>query len=369
MDFWLTAHSNSGSREEILPGFPFTFHSRSGLHPAETAVLRGLAALRDPGETLLGGGRTGASAMLAAELSGRPSFCHVLDAYHEAQVRRSLIENRFEEKVRLACSPFPPEQLFDTVVYIAADGDVSGELCVEQIDSFAKRLKPGGVFLLGTDCQVGPLAKQLKQTVGNAAVEKGLLRAVKTVAETKSRSFAAEFDASLPGQDPVKLMTLPGVFCHRRPDMGGLALAETAVRFLKPGQRVLDFGCGCGMVGILLAKAVPGTRCVFVDSHARAVECTRRNLDALGMPDHRVELSAAGWRDGVVDCFVGNPPYYGDYSIAELFLDNAQQTVGKGGLVFFVAKNPRKLHELMSIRFGDIEEIPRRGYTVLKATV
>lgn len=331
-------------------------------------MLKGLAALGNPGKVLLGGGRTGASAMLAAELSGQPSVCHVLDAYHEAQVRRSLVENGFEENVRLECSPFAPEETFDTVVYIAAEGDVSGELSVEQIDSFAKRLKTGGIFLLGTDCPISPLMKQLKQTVGNSSVDGRLLRTVKTVAESKKRSFAAEFNASLPGHEPVKLVTLPGVFCHRRPDMGGLALAETAVRFLKPGQRVLDFGCGCGMVGILMARAVPGARCVFVDSHTRAVECTRRNLDALGMVGHEVELSASGWR-GSVDCFVGNPPYFGDYTIAELFLDTALQTVRTGGSVFFVAKNARKLEELMSERFGKTEAILRRGYTVLRATV
>lgn len=368
MDFWLTAKKNSDRTEQNLSGFPFTFYSRSGLHPAEAAVLRGLAMLGNPGKVLLGGGRTGASAMLAAELSGQPSVCHVLDAYHEAQVKRSLVENHFEAKVRLECSPFPPEEVFDTVVYIAAEGDFSSELIVEQIDLFAKILKPGGVFLLGTDCPISPLMKQLKQTVGNSAVEGKLLRVVKTVEGVKARSFIAEFNASMPGLEPVKLVTMPGVFCHRRPDMGGLALAETAVRFLKPEQRVLDFGCGCGMVGILLARAVPGTRCVFVDSHTRAVESTRRNLDSLGMEGHQVELSATGWR-GSVDCFVGNPPYFGDYTIAELFMDTALQTVRKGGSVFFVAKNGQKLEQLMSPRFGEIETLSRRGYTVLRATV
>ena len=53
-------------------------------------------------------------------------------------------------------------------------------------------------------------------------------------------------------------------------------------------------GCGCGLVGILLAKSQPNTRVTFIDSHARAMAATHRNLTALGLEKTELILSDEG---------------------------------------------------------------------------
>ena len=51
----------------------------------------------------------------------------------------------------------------------------------------------------------------------------------------------------------LRLETAAGVFSPRRADRGTLAMLS-AVEFA-PGMKVLDLGCGCGLVGVLAAPA------------------------------------------------------------------------------------------------------------------
>jgi 16S rRNA (guanine1207-N2)-methyltransferase len=181
------------------------------------------------------------------------------------------------------------------------------------------------------------------------------------------RNFSATFSASLPGDPPLQLTTLPGVFAHRRADEGGLALAEVASRMIEPGARVFDMGCGCGLVGLLLARHAPPAALLCADSHARAIHCTGRNAQANGLTDVQTLLTDSPALDVPFDVFVGNPPYYSDYRIAELFIRAAYQTLAPGGTAYIVAKSHRWHEGFMLDLFGNAEVIKRRGYGVVKS--
>ena len=188
------------------------------------------------------------------------------------------------------------------------------------------------------------------------------------------RDFSAKWKASVPGVEPVEFISVPGCFCHRRLDEGGLALAEVVSRELRErgcsGERLLDMGCGCGLVGFLVARAVPGVSLVMVDSHSRAVEAANMNAANLGMAAE-VILSDNGTpsrMDGTFDVFVGNPPYYSDYRIADVFLETAKRALKPGGVCYTVCKNSVGLEPVQRRYFPDAEIIRRRGYAVLKST-
>ena len=96
-------------------------------------------------------------------------------------------------------------------------------------------------------------------------------------------------------------------------------------------------GAGCGLVGFLVASAVPGIALTMVDSHTRAVEAARLNSANLGIPAD-VVLSDDGTPpelDGSFDVFVGNPPYYSEYRIADVFLTTAVRALKPGGSLYF----------------------------------
>ena len=192
---------------------------------------------------------------------------------------------------------------------------------------------------------------------------------------SRIRDFSCKWKASVQGISPIELTSFPGCFCHRRPDDGGLALAEVVSRELKEVSnekghlRLLDMGCGCGLVGFLVASAVKGIGLVMVDSHSRAVEAATLNSKTLGIPAE-VILADNGTptrMDCSFDVFVGNPPYYSDYRIAEVFLDTAKRALKKGGLCYTVVKNDAGLRPVQERYFPSVEVIRRRGYCILKS--
>ena len=129
-------------------------------------------------------------------------------------------------------------------------------------------------------------------------------------------------------------------------------------------------GCGCGLVGFLVAASLKDpVHLVMVDSHSRAVEAAKLNAEKLGIPAE-VILSDNGTpaqMDGSFDVFVGNPPYYSDYRIADIFLETAQRALKSGGVCYTVCKNADGLEPVQRRYFPDVEIIRRRGYAVLKS--
>jgi 16S rRNA (guanine1207-N2)-methyltransferase len=130
-------------------------------------------------------------------------------------------------------------------------------------------------------------------------------------------------------------------------------------------------GCGCGLVGFLVADrlAPASVSLVMVDSHARAVEAAKENSEKFGIAAEVVlaDDGSPARMDGTFDVFVGNPPYYSDYRIADVFLETAKRALKAGGACYTVCKNAAGLEPVQRRYFPDVEIIKRRGYAVLKS--
>ena len=276
--------------------------------------------------------------------------CHVLDIYH-----RHAIERRWGAKC--VCAPHLPEGPWDLVRFRTGPKVMSGELSLDLLQEI-HLLKP---------------AKFELDFVGRERDRNDLLAKIRDDPD-RVRSFAATWPASVPGGPRLKFTSFPGCFCHRRLDEGGLALAEVVSRELDPSPRVrrltlLDMGAGCGLVGFLVASAVPGIALTMVDSHTRAVEAARLNSANLGIPAN-VVLSDDGTPpelDGSFDVFVGNPPYYSEYRIADVFLATAVRALKPGGVCYMVCKNVDGLRPVQLRHFAEVQVVNRRGYAVLKS--
>lgn len=371
---WLTQKDGSQRKREALPEFGVELISRSGIHSVEFKLLKALAQLRErlpKGGCLFAGGRTGAAPMVVAtSCSERSVGCWVYDSYHLKSVVRSLETNSLLSHVDVRCEAnlFAPQgNPLGCIGLMVTAGGVAGELAVDCLEQAVRLLPVGGLVMLATDLPVAPLLKQMRGLLAKCDCRDGVMWGWKTQEPKRNRSFEAHFTASLPGHESIELVTIPGVFCHRRPDMGGLALAEVVAERLSGGEHLVDMGCGCGMVGLLLGKAVRDLSCTFIDSNARALAMTKRNAEACGLAQNEFILSAEGWQ-GVADAFVGNPPYFGDWRIAELFIETARNTLRVGGHAWFVAKTSEKLRELASKHLVVTNEVSRRGYKVIECT-
>lgn len=290
------------------------------------------------------------AADLDAKLLEGDVVCHVLDIYHQ-----HAIERRWGAKC--VCSPHLPEGPWDLVRFRTGPKVMSGELSLDLLQEI-HLLKP---------------AKFELDFVGRERDRNDLLAKIRDDPD-RVRSFAATWPASVPGGPRLTFTSFPGCFCHRRLDEGGLALAEVVSRELGPAPRarrltLLDIGAGCGLVGFLVASAVPGIALTMVDSHTRAVEAARLNSANLGIPAD-VVLSDDGTPpelDGSFDVFVGNPPYYSEYRIADVFLATAVRALKPGGVCYMVCKNVDGLRPVQLRHFAEVQVVNRRGYAVLKS--
>jgi tRNA1(Val) A37 N6-methylase TrmN6 len=80
-------------------------------------------------------------------------------------------------------------------------------------------------------------------------------------------------------------------------------------------RRVLDLGCGTGVIGLALAMRDARARVVGVELHPAMAELARRNVELNGLGE-RMEIVEADLRrlklDATFDLVVSNPPYHDD---------------------------------------------------------
>ena len=72
--------------------------------------------------------------------------------------------------------------------------------------------------------------------------------------------------------------TAPGVFSSRKIDKGTLLLAEYMEVY---EGRLLDLGCGIGVLGIVAAKSSPETQVILTDVNIRATWLAKKNVTML----------------------------------------------------------------------------------------
>ncbi len=363
------------------------------------AVLTGPAR---SGRVLIAGNRSGV--VVAEATRAWPAaevFAHAFDAHHARAIRDYLVTCELPVD-RVLCTPWvlPSDDspVYDSALFMTTPRSMPAELVLDQLQDIYLHLTEGGSLLAAFEGDPDAALKTMRLVWPSVHVVKKakhavLFRATKKGELKKLRSFSADWQASVPGGEKMTFTSLPGCFCHRRPDDGGLALAEVASREVEKMKedgaknlRLIDMGCGCGLVGLLVADAwrriagglspngapgglSPNDRVTLIDSHARAIEATRVNAERAEIP---VELILADdglprGRLGEFDLYVGNPPYYSDYRIAEIFLETAYRALRPGGVCLSVVKTATGLQALQEKYFQSVEVIKRRGYCVLRS--
>ena len=165
----------------------------------------------------------------------------------------------------------------------------------------------------------------------------------------------------------VSLETRPGLFSPEHVDRGTLAMLSHVK--IASGMRIMDLGCGCGVVGIVAAK-IAGEENVFMsDADPMAVETARRNAERNGVGGVQVCVSdgfqsvdASGF-----DLILSNPPYQTDFSVAKGFIEKGFNRLKIGGRLYMVTKRRAWYKNKMISVFGGVEIRETDGYYVFIA--
>ncbi|QDV71672.1 Ribosomal RNA small subunit methyltransferase C [Rosistilla carotiformis] len=107
-----------------------------------------------------------------------------------------------------------------------------------------------------------------------------------------------------------------------------------------------------------------------IDSNSREVQRVLAGADL--NPLTIVTASGSGTRQidapGSFDLVLGNPPFYADFRIAELFVATAHKALRSGGRVVLVGKDEEWYTDQMPVLFHSIEIQLSQGHLVASGT-
>lgn len=296
--------------------------------------------------------------------------CWFLDIFHRSQSEYRIEENgAVPPNLNLICQPDLPEKEADLVGFAFKKGG-EAELTRDLLQQGHQRLVEGGRMVVSTDSDEDQwIHKQMRDLfakVTRRPIRKQgtLYFATKTEPLKKIRDFDCEFAFRDKGR-LIYAYSRPGVFSHRHIDPGARALINTML--IKPGQKVLDLGCGAGTVTLAASFHAENVTVHAVDSNARAIQSLERGVAKNEAPGITAVLDAEGASPpaDTFDLALANPPYFSNYAIADLFLDTAHCALKPKAKVLIVTKTPNWFVERMPLWYGDVEVAEANDYWIV----
>lgn len=174
-------------------------------------------------------------------------------------------------------------------------------------------------------------------------------------------------------------VTDTNVFSRNDVDKGtelliGAVIDDVKERGAKKGERLLDLGCGYGVVGVVMKSVFMSFEVTSVDVNSRAVALAKENAANNNVKLTRClqsdVLSALG-SDDIFDIVMTNPPVRAGKQTVFAFYEQAYEHMSSGAALYSVLQrkqgapsSEKKLTEL----FGNCETVAiSGGYRVMKA--
>lgn len=353
---------------------------------SDTYLLTHLAELRERGQSLDGtvvvvGDRWGA--LVTALHSLRP--VQITDSFLAREATRAnLARNSVDaDPVRLLTAQDPPPDRIDVLL-------IRVPKSLALLEDQLLRLAPGvheGTVVVGTG-----MVKEI-HTSTLRLFERILGPTRTSLAEKKARLIFCEPDPALTrpknpwphtyalpdGIGPVSGRTVvnhAGVFCAERLDIG----TRFFLQHLPYGPwagRVVDLGCGNGVVGTAMALADPEAEVLFVDESYQAVASAEATYRAnsertVGKAEFRVGDGLTGVPPESVDLVLNNPPFHSHQATTDAtawrMFSGARRSLRPGGELWVVGNRHLGYHVKLRRLFGNSQVVASDAkFVILKA--
>ena len=166
---------------------------------------------------------------------------------------------------------------------------------------------------------------------------------------------------------PMIFKTDATIFAPKAIDTGTLSMLS--VTDFSPNDKVLDLGCGYGVVGIFASKIIGGKNVVMCDISKTAVEYSKINAELNQIKDIDIKISD-GYKnimDNDFTLILSNPPYHTDFSVAKNFIEVGYKRLVIGGRMVMVTKRLTWYKNKLSSVFGGVKVHEIDGYYVFIA--
>lgn len=327
------------------------------------------ARLKPPVLVVLGSPRETFS--LVENLGQADIHCYQMDLFSADRIRDNLAEWGLAGKVVASADIWDLPAIFSTAIYpVPRAGERS--LKIDVVEQTFHVLQPGGTFFALSPYQHDQffpgLLKKVFGKVHATPEDHGTVLWGIRGGDHPRRRHQVSFHVREPNESALEFLSRPGVFSYGKFDTGARALIESMT--IRPGESILDLGCGSGTNGVCAGRrAGENGSVVFVDSNLRAVDLAAINAQANGIT--RFTTSAAWKPDALprssADVVLANPPYFGHGEIAQRFVEHARHVLRPKGRMYLVTKQADTVGELLLESFRDTSAIEARGYTVFEA--
>jgi 16S rRNA G1207 methylase RsmC len=167
-----------------------------------------------------------------------------------------------------------------------------------------------------------------------------------------------------------RFLTASGVFSSKKVDNGTRILVETMI--IPRDGRLLDMGCGIGVIGIVAATESPSLEVTMTDVNLRATMVATKNVQKMKLRNVRV-LTGDLFEPVIgekFDMIASNPPISaGMKKVVEPLIRGARSHLADGGYLVVVVqsnKGGKIIAGFLDEYFGGYKVLERRsGYRVL----
>ncbi|MFA0084185.1 16S rRNA (guanine(1207)-N(2))-methyltransferase RsmC [Vibrio sp. 10N.261.51.F12] len=183
------------------------------------------------------------------------------------------------------------------------------------------------------------------------------------------QSWFKSYPVELDGQRLV-VKSLPGVFSHGEFDIGSQLLLKNLPSL---HGKVLDFGCGAGVLGAFMALRYPSITLHMCDINAFAIESSKQTLLANGLEGNVLASDVYSDLPQDFQFIISNPPFHAgldtSYSATEQLLSDAPKHLQRAGQMVIVANSFLKYPPIIERQFGHCETLEKnRQFTIYHAT-
>ncbi|MDE7312716.1 MAG: methyltransferase [Eubacterium sp.] len=162
----------------------------------------------------------------------------------------------------------------------------------------------------------------------------------------------------------LNMYTEKSLFSPNRVDQGTLAMLSNTA--FQSGQKILDLGCGYGVVGLYAAHFSGAENVTMVDINAAAVGLAKKNAVYNGMEEIKVFQSdgISSWMEHDFDWILSNPPYHVDFHVPKKFIENGFCHLKDGGCMVMVTKRYQWYKNKLASVFGGVKVMEENGYYI-----
>ncbi|MGF1699738.1 16S rRNA (guanine(1207)-N(2))-methyltransferase RsmC [Photobacterium makurazakiensis] len=154
----------------------------------------------------------------------------------------------------------------------------------------------------------------------------------------------------------LTIRSLPGVFSHGEFDKGSELLLETLPKL---SGKVLDFGCGAGVIGAVMKAKNPNITLELCDISALAIESAKETFRVNQLEANFTATDVYAALSGPYNYLISNPPFHAGlktfYAATEDFIAQAPNHLAHNGKLIIVANSFLRYPPLIEASLGHCE--------------